>query len=110
MARSGLSAGISNQTMLAACFFSDVLMFFLSVDVILGIQRTSRPTWDKIFFAKSSGPQRSAAIVSEGTLVLIWCPRVQTISGIVRRRLADCPSAFRIRLAQHRADNTSSTC
>src|SRR5205823_5850817 len=57
-----------------------------------------------------SGHQRSAAIVSEGTLAPIWCPRVQTIYGIVRRRLADCPSAFRIRPAQHRVNNTSSAC
>jgi hypothetical protein len=28
-----LSAGISNQMMLAACFFSEVLMFFLSIEV-----------------------------------------------------------------------------
>jgi hypothetical protein len=33
LARSGLSAGISNQTMLAACLFSDLLMLFLSMDV-----------------------------------------------------------------------------
>src|SRR5439155_18290977 len=60
------------------------------------------------FLAKSPGRQRSAGVVSIERLVLISSLRVQTIYGIVRRRRADCPIAFRIRPAQHRADSTSS--
>src|SRR5262249_17424702 len=46
LARSGLSAGISNQTMLAASLFSDLFISCLSLDVTLKIRRTSTRVQD----------------------------------------------------------------
>src|SRR5262245_55897093 len=94
--------------MLASCFFSDLLMFSLSVDVIFGlseIRRTSDAIWDRLFSLNYWHRRRSAAAVSRGTLAPISFPRVQMLYGIVRPRLHDCSIASQAHQSPNRASN-----
>src|SRR4030095_13490362 len=95
--------------MLASCFFSDLLMFFLFVDVILRlseIRRTNDAIRDRIFLINWSRRQRRPVAVSKGTLAPISFPRVQMLYGIVRQRLHDCSIASQARPLPNRTSNT----
>src|SRR5262245_1077134 len=92
--------------MLAFSFFSDLLMFYLSVDVTFRDTTNERCDLGHIFLINCSRHQRTAAAVSKGKLSPISFPRVQMLYAIVRQRLHDCSIASQARRSLNRTSNT----
>src|SRR6476469_3520183 len=94
--------------MLASRFFSDLLMFCLSVAVIFASIRdrtNERCDLGQDFSNYWSRCQRNIVVVSKGTLAPISFPRVQMLYGILRQRLHDCSIASQARRSPNRTSN-----